>query len=149
MLVGWLNALRRKETETMKNVKLTGTIGSAYGKELHELKVKEGFEPIVKGTILKFNTTYDEFTSIDEVRAAKKYPDDKAILKMLNAAERQNARTKATNEKVAEYGVIKPELADDPQKQLKQIYDTLIAAKKSEAEARATAVALIGVEWAE
>jgi hypothetical protein len=68
---------------------------------------------------------------------------------MLNAAERQNARTKATNEKVAEYGVIKPELADDPQKQLKQIYDTLIAAKKSEAEARATAVALIGVEWAE
>lgn len=133
----------------MKTVKLTGTIGSAYGKELHELKVKDGFEPIPKGKILKFNTSYDEYTSIDEVKSLNKYPADKDILKMLNAAERQAARTKATNDKVAELGVIKPELADDPQKQLKNIYDTLIAAKKSEAEARATAVALIGVEWAE
>lgn len=133
----------------MKQEKLTGTIGSAYGKPLHELKVKDGFEPIAKGTILKFNTVYDAFTSIDEVKTAGKFPKDADIVKMLNAAERQAARTKATNDEVAKYGVEKPLLEDDPQKQLKNIYDTLIAAKKSHDEARATAVALIGVEWAE
>ena len=133
----------------MKTEKFGGNIENAHGKPLHELKVKEGFASIAKGTVLAYETSYDKFENIDEVNAAKAFPKDSEIVDMLNAKAKAAARMAATTAKLAEVGIEKPTLENDEQLRLKKMYEIFIASKKSPDEARALASAALGIEWAE
>jgi hypothetical protein len=89
-------------------------------------------------------TTYE---NIGEVRAANDYPSDEDVVKFLNAKRKNSERTKAMNTALVNAGYPKPTLENDPQLRLRQMYAVLIAAKKTEDEARAIAAATLGVEW--
>jgi hypothetical protein len=116
----------------MKTIKFSGISENAYGKAI---------------TPLKYETAYDAYEGISEVRAANDYPSDADVVKFLNAQRKANARQKAMQAAWDAAGLIKPTLENDEQLRLKSMFKILVAAGKSESEAKTLASATLGIEW--
>lgn len=119
----------------MKTEKFNGTIEQAYGKTLE--------------TPISYEAEYNLFESPAEMKSANEWPSDTDIVKFKNAQSKANARQKATVAALDAAGIIKPTLENDEQLRLREMSKILIAAGKSESEARALASATLGIEWAE
>lgn len=115
----------------MKTEKFSGTMENAYGKVLPE--------PV------KFSGSFEALETIEEVRAANEYPDDKEVIAWANAKRKASERQKAMNQALQDAGVTKPTL-EDPQVQLATIIKALRAAGRSEDEAVALAENTLGVK---
>jgi hypothetical protein len=121
------------KTETFK-----GVIESAYGKQLSDL----GKSP------LSFSGSYEAYESITEVRNSRDFPSDEEIVNFVNNKLKAAARQKEMNRVLTNEGIEKPTLETDPQMQLRQIHRALVAAGRSDNEARQIAEATLGVKWA-
>lgn len=117
----------------MKTEKFSGTIENAYGK------------PVAPA--LKFEGTYQAYETKAEIEAQGDLPTDKEIVAYRNAQRKAAARQASFNSTLEAAGIEKPTLENDVLLQLKTLYKTLVAAKKSHAEARAMAATMLGVEW--
>src|SRR6188474_1918238 len=115
--------------------KFAGTIENAYGKTLPDT--------------LKFEGSFQAYETVAEIQAQGDMPSDKEIIAFRNAQRKAAARQAAFNATLEAAGIEKPTLENDPQLQLRTMYKTLIAAKKTHAEARATASRVLGIEWAD
>lgn len=89
------------------------------------------------------------FESVEEMRAKGEYPSEAQILKFKNAQIKAADKQKVSIAAATAAGLVKPTLENDPQMRLKNIYKTLLANGQSEAEARANASTVLGIEWAE
>lgn len=118
----------------MKTEKFKGTMENAYGKPLP--------------TPIAFAGEYDAFENLQEVKDKNEYPKDEEIVDFANNRRKAAARQKQMQAALDAAGIEKPTLDNDPQLQLKTVYKALIAAGKSEAEARNIASATLGVAWA-
>lgn len=111
----------------MKTVTKKFTISTAYGQPLDTpIESTFSFEQLEKG---------------DEI-PAKEQPDADDILNMVNAKRNASARAKATTEALNAAGIEKPS-TDTPEYRRNQIIKALVANGQSQAEAEATALALI------
>ena len=119
----------------MKTETFTGTIEQAYGKTL--------------ATPISYNAEYELFESAAELRSKNEWPSDSDIVKFKNAQVKANARQKATVAALDAAGIVKPTLENDDQLKLREMVKILVAAGKSDAEARTLASATLGIEWAE
>ena len=119
----------------MKTLTFDAIAETAYGKTLDA--------PIT------YNGTYDAFDSIDELKAANEYPTATEVVKFVNAQRKANARQKALNTALDAAGIIKPNLENDEQLRLREMVKILVAAGKSDTEARQIASITLGIEWAE
>lgn len=117
----------------MKSETFSGTMESAYGKTLP--------------TPVKFSGSFESLESIEEVRAANEYPDDKEVVAWANAKRKASARQKSMNAALEAAGISKPTL-EDPQVQLATIIKALRAAGRGEDEAIALAESTLGVKLA-
>lgn len=128
----------------MKTKTFTAVAKNAYGKPLPELKTESG-TPVPAS--VTYNGEYTAYTAIEEVKAANDLPNDTEVVKFRNAQRKGKARAAAAQAKFDELGIIKPTIENDPQMQLKGMYDIFVAAKKTPEEARALASAALGIEW--
>jgi len=119
----------------MKTEKFDGVIENAYGKKLDS--------PI------KYEGEYQGFESYEEAQKANELPTNTEIVDFLNTRRKANARQKSMQAALDAAGIVKPTLENDPQLQLKSIYNALVAAKKTHEEARQIASATLGVAWAD
>jgi len=117
----------------MKTEKFKGKIENAYGKPL--------------AVALPYEAEFDSFESIAEVNAANAYPKDADIVDFLNAKAKANARQKGMQVALDAAGIIKPTLENDGQLRLRSMLKILVAAGKTEDEAKALASATLGIEW--
>jgi hypothetical protein len=117
----------------MKTEAFDGVIENFYGKPLP--------------TALTYATSYDKFENADEVRAANSWPKDSDVVDFVNARAKATARQKAMQAAVDAAGIIKPTLENDDQMKLREMARILVAAGKSEQEARDIASATLGLSW--
>lgn len=118
---------------------MQGVARRAYGKLLHLLEVVAGKQKLSVGAELPFSGVANVFTSIDEVKNAGKYPDDKQILKYVNRDVIAAARNKAQQLVFDEAGIVKPTIENDSDMRLKDMIKLLKAAGQSEDEAETNA----------
>lgn len=118
----------------MKTETFEATAEQAYGKKLD--------------TPVKYSGTFEKYESINEVRNANDMLKDDEVVKVRNAERKSTARQAALTAALDLAGIVKPTIENDEQLRLVKMYDILIAAKKSDAEARAIASATLGIEWA-
>lgn len=119
----------------MKTLTFTAIAETAYGKSI---------EPI------KYEGSFVSFEDIAEVRTANEYPSDAEVVKFVNAQRKANSRQKALNTALDAAGIIKPNLENDEQLRLKEMFKVLKAdGKKSDEEARSIASTVLGIQWAE
>lgn len=129
----------------MKTKKVSGVAKSAYGKPLHELDTTSKVK-LPKGSELKFSGSYVEYETIEELRNAGKWPDEKKILGWSNRDARNNARNKAQTDAFDAAGIIKPTIENDPMIRFRDMVKILIASDKTEAEAKEIAAAMLGID---
>lgn len=122
----------RKGHRQMKTEKFSGTMESAYGQPLQK--------PI------KFDGAFEAFDSLDEVKTANEYPSNDELVTFVNNKRKANARQKAMNAALTAAGIEKPTL-EDPKVQYQQMVKVLLAAGKSEDDARQAANALLGTSF--
>jgi hypothetical protein len=109
-------------------------VGSAYGEELK--------------TALDATATYTHYESYEEVDQAGKLPSKKEIVGFVNAKNKAAARAAATTAALEKAGYQKPTL-EQPQVQLKTMIKVLVAAGRSEDNARQIAETTLGVKLEE
>lgn len=112
----------------MKTETFSGNIENAWGKPVNPP--------------LKFNGSYEAFTSIEELREKNEYPKDDEIVSFVNARRKANERQKVMNAALEAAGYEKPTLENDKGLQFRTMVKTLIAGGKSEDEAKAIAQSL-------
>lgn len=117
----------------MKVVKFSGTLESAYGKALP--------------TPLAYDAEFSLYENPAELRAAGGWPNDATIVKFVNAQAKANARQKATVATLEAAGIVKPTIENDDQMKLREMAKILVAAGKSDDEARNIASVTLGIEW--
>jgi hypothetical protein len=116
----------------MKTSFFKGVMESAYGKNLEK--------PI------RFEGSFEELQNVKEI-PAKEYPTDEDILSFVNNKRKAAERQKVMNAALFGAGVEKPKLEEDKQAQLRMIFKALVAAGRSENEARQVASATLGIKW--
>jgi hypothetical protein len=116
----------------MKTVKFSGVSEKAYKKPI---------------TPLKYEAEFQAFENIGEVRQQNAFPSDSLVVKLINRQNKANARAKAMQAAWDAAGLIKPTLENDEQLRLTGMFKILVAAGKSEDEAKAIASATLGIEW--
>ena len=114
------------KTETFK-----GTIESAYGNPLP--------------SALKFEGTYQAFTTYEEAQAENELPSKDEVVAFINNKRKANERQKSMQAALDAAGITKPTL-EDPQFQLKSMIKILVSAGRSEAEATQLAEATLNVK---
>ena len=128
--------------ETTTKTEITGTIENAYGRELSELKFKEGSAPVKS---IDYVGSYDHVNALASV-PKDEYPSDEDLLKLVNDKRKANARQKAYQKALDDAGVIKPTMADDDEMKIKSIVVGLVASKRyNEVTARAAARKMLGL----
>lgn len=130
-----------------------GTIEERWGKPLKDLPVKPGFTPV---SSLNYTGESIVYETIAEIKAANDYPNDDRIITFVNASKKATAKQKAMTKAVADAGLIEPTSETDPQIGLKDMYRTLLTAKKPDGtrrhtyeRARELAAENLGVDWSE
>lgn len=132
----------------MKTVNFTGTMKNAHGVKLTKLKLKDGSPVTFKS--LDYAGDYKQYESKEEMIAAEGFPSDEDIVAWRNTLVKNAARAKAANNALDAANVQKPDLENDEQLRLKSMLKVLLAdGKKTEAEARAIASQVLGIEWAD
>lgn len=116
----------------MKAEKFEGTISSFWDQKI---------EPT-----LNFAGEYQAFESTEEMRKLGEYPNESAILKMVNDKRKASARQSEMVKVVTEAGYIKPTLENSVQLQLKSLIKVYVAAGKSEEEAQQIAETTLGAK---
>lgn len=101
----------------MTSKKISGTIETAYGKNLD--------------TPLAYEGTAELFDTVEEARAANAWPSDKEILKSVNADLVQSATASFRKAQLDAAG-IKPPTAEDPDVAFKILVKTMLAQGKSQ-----------------
>jgi len=96
---------------------------------------------------LAYEAEYVKFLTEDEVRAAGEWPKNSEIVDGVNARRKATARQKAMQAAVDDAGIVRPTLENDDQLKLKGMVKILVAAGKSEAEARDIASTTLGIAW--
>jgi hypothetical protein len=133
----------------MKPEKVEGKAAKAHQRPLHKLVSKLTGEKFDKGYEIPFETTFEAYETIDEIKQANDMPSDSEVVAYRNTQRRNNARTIRMNEVIAEQ-VVKPSLDEDVEMQLTLIYTGLRGAKKSHEEAKSMAAANLGLDgWPE
>jgi hypothetical protein len=113
----------------------TSTATTAYGKKLDT--------PIV------YDYSWKIYDSIEEVKTANDLLTDDEIVKVRNTERQNNARQKQLQSALDKAGIVKPDLENDEQLRLREMYKVLMSSKKySEEAARALASNTLGIEWA-
>lgn len=129
----------------MKKVSFGGVTENAYGKALSSLKTESG-ETLRS---LKYAADYEEYTNIDEVKAANDMPNDTEVVKYRNQQRKAKARAAAIQVSLDAAGVIKPTIENDDQLRLKRMFDIFVANGSSEAEAREKAANALNLQWSD
>lgn len=119
----------------MKTMTFEAVAESAYGKKL--------------ASPIKYSGEYEAYLNMTEIMDKNDFPKDQEIVDFRNTQRKANARQKALQTALDAAGIIKPTLENDEQMRLQNMFKILVAAGKSEAEAKAIAAATLGVEWAE
>lgn len=117
----------------MINQTETAVAKTAYGRKL-EVEIEYKFD-------------WSDYEKYTEVVAAHDEMTEDEVLKQRNNERKAKARQAALTAALDKAGIKKPTLEDDPQYRLKSMYNILIAAKKSHAEARALASKTLGLDW--
>lgn len=114
-----------------KTTKFTGVIENAYGKALTvPIKYAGEFEELLEG---------------DEI-PAKEQPEPKEILAFVNNRRKASARQASMNVALNAAGIEKPTLAE-PEVQFKEMTKILVAAGRSQEQARQMANANLGTNF--
>jgi hypothetical protein len=92
-----------------------------------------------------YSYKYDAFENKAEVLAAGENPSDADLLRFVNNKRKQNERNKALIAAMKAIGIEKKTIENSDKVRFRTIYDVLIAAKKSEAEATQMAAASLGL----
>ena len=113
--------------------KFSGVIENFYGKPLTEK--------------LAYDAESVKYATPDEVRQANAWPKDSEIVDFVNARAKATARQNAMQAAVNAAGIVKPTLENDDQMKLKGMVKILVAAGKTEAEAKDIASNTLGIAW--
>jgi len=109
----------------MTTEKVSGTVSTVLGEVLE--------------TPIAFEVTYEAFSNVDEAKAAGEWPNDGAILKMVNTKLQNNARQAETARLTAEK---KAEIEETPAYKRKELIKNILASKgKGFSQAKAEAMA--------
>lgn len=120
----------------MKKIKFTSNTDSAYGRPI--------------GKTITYEGEFDAYENATEVRTANDMPSDDEVVTYRNGQRKAAANQARRLEVFNEMGIQKPTLENDVLLQLTTIYKTLVAAKKTPAEARQLAMTTLNVEaWPE
>jgi len=98
-------------------------------------------------TPVSYSFSWENYSDHAEVVAAKDELSQDEVVKVRNQERKAKARQAALTAALDAAGIVKPNLENDPQFRLAQMYKILIAAKKSHQEARELAAATLGLEW--
>jgi hypothetical protein len=130
------------ETTIMEKKTATATADTAYGKKLE--------------TPITFDYSWTSYATVDEVRAADKWPNDRKIVKMVTAMAKAAGRSAGQAAAFEAAGIIKPTAENDPQVALKDMARTLALQKNADGtrkftdeEVRKRASLALGIEWAD
>jgi hypothetical protein len=93
-------------------------------------------------TPVKFDYTYDVYETVEDVRAAGEWPNDKEILSYVNGKAERNALSGARAKAIAD---VSKEIRDTPEfKREELIKNIMSTANKSRSEAEALAALVLG-----
>lgn len=98
-------------------------------------------------TPVTYEFSWSAYDNHSEVVAAHDTLNDDEVVKVRNRERQAKARQAALTAALDAAGIEKPNLENDPQFRLAQMYKILIAAKKTHEEARALAASTLGLEW--
>lgn len=112
----------------MTSKKISGTIETAYGKNLD--------------TPLAYEGTTELFDTVEEAKSANAWPSDKEILKSVNA-DLVQAATASFRKAQLDAAGIKAPTAEDPEVAFKILVKTLVAQGKTQAKAEELATAML------
>ena len=114
----------------------TSTAKTAYGKALD--------------TPIEYSYSWKDFGGIDDVRLANDMLSDDEIVKVRNAERQAAARQASLTAALTKAGIEKPNLENDDQLRLREMFKVLMSSKKyTEERAREVAAENLGLEWAE
>lgn len=123
--------------------KFSGKIENAHKKPLSSYKDAQG-NPLPAS--VDYETEYQKFGTIEDVRSAGKMPSDSDIVDFVNEAAKAAARAKKISETLDALGVKKPTL-EDPQERLRKAYELLIKNGETPEAARVMASQFMKVDW--
>ena len=123
----------------MKTEKFEGSAKTAFGKAVADYGI--GKDEIT------FSGEVQVFESADEIKSAGEWPNDAAIVKMVNAAALAAARAKAQNAAFDEVGIKKPTIKDSPEERFRQMVLIFKSAGQDDATARQSANAALGTSY--
>lgn len=115
----------------MKNDTFKATVTTAYGQTLK--------------TPLKISGSYEVFETVEEVREAYRKPNefDEFVIGAANAASKASAIAAERTKQLDDAGIKAPKLGEDREATIRHIMRGLVAAGKSEEEARRIAEPLV------
>lgn len=116
----------------MKTEKLSGKIENAYGSAL--------------ATPVPYDGTVEIYETYAEVEAAKELPSNDETVSFVNQKRKAAKRQALMSAALEAAGIKKPTL-EDPQVQFSTIVKALVAAGKSDGEAKAIANASLGTSF--
>lgn len=104
---------------------------------------------------IKYEWSWTDYDSIDEVKAAGDMLSDDEVLKVRNTERATKARGKALTTALLKAGIVKPTAETDPQIALRDMVKTLLTAKDpvtgerkfTEETARAVAESTYGIKF--
>lgn len=107
-------------------------------------------------TPITFGYEWTVYANVEEVKAADKWPNDRKIVKMVNAMAKAAGRSAGQAAAFDAAGIIKPTAENDPQVALKDMARTLSLQKNADGtpkftaeEIRKRASQALGIEWAD
>jgi hypothetical protein len=105
-------------------------------------------------TPITFDYSWTIYANKEEIVAADKWPNEKKIVKMVNAMEKGSGRSAGQAAAFEAAGIVKPTAANDPQVALKDMFRTLAqqvlpdgSRKFTDEQARERAALALGLEW--
>lgn len=125
-----------REEKTMIQKTFKSTAYTAYKKKLEKP--------------LQYGGDFKAYETIEEVRAANDYPNDRDIVRLKNAQQKAKALAAAKTAALDAIGIVKPTLENDDQLKLREFVKVLMSSKKYTMDAaRALAATTLGIEWAD
>jgi hypothetical protein len=126
----------------MRTETFTGNIENAYGNPLPKaIKFNGEFDAF--GPAKDVYTSADWDAAVAEIREKNEFPNNEEITNFVNNKRKANARQKTMQAALEAAGIQKPTLEDSPELRWKTMVKTLLAAKKTQAEAESIASAAL------
>jgi len=120
----------------VKTKKFKGVISRAYRKPV--------------SPALPYDGEYQRFEQPEEVRAAGEWPNEKGVMAYANAKRKAAAAAAIKKAVLDAAGIFEPNVENDEQFRLQQMFDSVMASKKyTEEQARELCSTTLGIEWAD